>query len=353
MSSVVFNSETLMWSGTDRDKLPYEVDIKNVDLNGLMKQSTFTTSVGKVDDDGNQLYLLTLEPKTVVEEVEEIIETTEVTDFPIIMKKVVSEPVLDAKGQQVIHQMEKKVRTTNVTGEPVMVTQVVDGVEKSVHEVDENGKKLYWEVIPIGEPQKAFVSKEVEVHKTDSNDAPLYHKTIIHEIHKTVPVTEEITSSDPRYKRNLPVVVEERDYTETIFFNKNPEMFNYDEVLAHKEKSITKGTFYQKGRCFEKMQGVFSGGVFHEGFDFITIPSGLEATTVALELPYPAELVMIKVESNIKPQISFTSEDSDKFTKINILDEADFGANKVSKIKLRFTNTSDNPIVINGFSILV
>ena len=67
VSTVIFDRETLKVTGVDREKFPYEVEIRNVDVEGLTKVVQRPAKREKVNEEGKPVYLLPQEP--LVEEI--------------------------------------------------------------------------------------------------------------------------------------------------------------------------------------------------------------------------------------------------------------------------------------------
>lgn len=311
MTNVLFNRETLKVSGLSRPALPFEVMVKDVEVSTLAKTVVYTETLEK---EGLFLYQ---PPAGVSYE-----DGSEIVEMP---------------GE---------------SGEPVMVT-----VMERLPLLDEEGKHISYIPEEGASPILCYTFGEKEVQKTDENGSPLFYTTV----YKAVEVitefpAEEITAEDERYTEGLPKAVEEVSRYRTISFNENMEEFTYGEVVAHKEKSITKGTFFGSGRLFEQMdEALFSTNLStHKadmGFDFISIPAGGEIRTNKIPLPNPATTVGFKLEADGEITVNIGHLAS-ALEPLNHYSEVTF-TEEVSEVYVQFKNTTDKRIDVHSFALLV
>lgn len=356
MSTVIFDRETLKVTGVDREKFPYEVEIRNVDVEWLTKVVHRPAKREKVNEEGKPLYLLPQEP--IVEEIgeERLIETTKDTGNPIMIKVLKKVPLLDENNKQV--KYEKKVfgETKEDTGNPVMILDEETG--ELVQKTDENGNPLFYGLVGTGEFIKCYTTDEVEEQKKDKYGRPLFYDTEIVMVEK---VTEqppiEITEDDERYVEGLPTALEDTTYPVVVTFDKNPEEFTFEDVVKEKEKQLLKGTFHTACKLFEQMdETIFStniSGYYADlGFDVLSLPSGGEARTIKLELPNESSIVGVKFEASADGIEVLVGNTASNLIPIDRNNEVIFD-DPVSEVYVKFENPTDKRIDIYSFALLV
>lgn len=397
MTNVLFNRETLRVTGVGREPLPFEVEIKNVDVTDLKKEVKYTELVNKTKietlEDGTkvekQLYLLPQEDKKIITQITKKIETTESTDEhghplePVMIQVKKQVPMLDSNGEQVEYIPTALIETTETVDfygnptEPVMIQ--VEEIDESTGEVtvvekqktDENGNLIYFGLVATSnKPIKCFTTELIEEQKKDKDGNLLYYKEIVEEIvnyEKQPPL--EITEDDERWpveldekgnemKVKLEKATEEVEKTKIVNFEEDMSQFNYDDVVLHKEKQLIKGTFYSKAKLFERMdESLFSTNLssFNAdlGFDMLSLPVGGEVRTIKLSLPKASSVVGVKLETNIENgvevKVGATAND------LQLVDrnmERIF-ENEVSEVYISFKNITDKRIDIYSFTLLV
>lgn len=397
MTNVLFNRETLKVTGMGREPLPFEIEIKNVDVTNLKKEIKYKEVVDKklveTLEDGikieKQLYLLPQEDKEIVTQITKKIETTESVDEdgnplePVMIQVKKQVPLLDSNGNQIEYIPTALMETTDTVDfygnptEPVMVQ--VEEVDESTGEVtivekqktDENGNLVYFGLVATSDkPVKCFATELVEEQKKDKDENLLYYKEVVEEVvgyEKQLPL--EITEDDERWpveldekgnemKVKLEKATEEVEKTKTISFEEDMTQFNYDDVVKHKESQLIKGTFYSKAKLFEKMdESLFSTNIssFNAdlGFDMISLPVDGEVRTVKLKLPKASSVIGVKLETNIENgvevKVGATAND------LQLVDrnmERMF-ENEVSEVYVSFKNITDKRIDIYSFALLV
>ena len=349
MSSVIFNKKTLMWSGTNRVSLPFELQINNVlYLDKLEKKLILDGVREKVDNEGRPVYLLPKDPETKTHTVVEYIETTKVTDKPVIIKTTKQIPVLDESGKPLTYHKMYNIKVTDNTGNPVLIDEK--------QERDNDGNLLFWKSIPYGPELPMYTVKEIKVQKQNDNGELLYLTPIL----KTITETEEfpyieITSDDPRFNNSLTRAIEKYKYEEKILFSVHPELFSYSDVIFHKEKYIAKGTFYEKGKLYETMDGIFetsselSNANF--AFDFITLHPGGFVTTLPLDIQEASQIVLLVTESSGNLSCLMGS-DKDSLQPLTPLNEGIF-SKPVDKVVIKFMNNTKQAIDLYSFGLIV
>lgn len=360
MAKILFDRDSLLWSGTDRDKLPYEVEILNVNVDALTKEIPVNVKREKYTEDGKAVYLVYQAPveKEVVNT--EIVETTEETPNPVTVIKMVQVPLLDENGTQVEYQPLRREMTTDVSDEPVMymVYDEENDVDVPTQATNEEGELLFYNEIPSGPVIKCTIEEEQEVQKTDGDGNLIYTK----EVTTTTIVLEEqelleVTEDDELFVEGLPRAVEDAVQYRIATFENEPELFTYEDIVAHKEKQVTKGTFASKATLYETfLTDVFSDTLasFNAdlGFDFISIPPGGEARTKKLTLPITGQFVTVKYESSeagLKVSVGATVDD---ITPVDRNNERYFSQNETA-VYVLFENPTDKRIDLNAFALLV
>jgi hypothetical protein len=326
MNNILFDRETLHFVGMERNPLPFEVEVKNVDLTGLSKTVPYQELADKINEEGKQLYLLPQNP--LVEEIgkEVQVETIEVTDTPVLIQVPRQEPLLDSEGKQ----MQYELTTFD----------------------EETGKQ-----VGTGQFIKCYTIAFDEVQKRDENGLKLFYKTetVAEEISTPQPDLE-ILEDDERFEEGLEKAQILVDKTKILTFDESPNEFTYADIVAHKEKQITSGTFFGKGVLYEEMdESIFSANLssFNAdlGFGFVSLPSGGEVRTVKLSLPQGADLVGIKTETSAEGIEVFVGDTASNLVLVE-KDEVSFD-NPVSEVYVKFENPTDKRIDIYSFALLV
>lgn len=316
MTNVLFNRETFRVTGVGRTPLPFEVEIKNVDVSNLTKEVIYIEKVDKLNEEGKPLYLLPQEP--LIEEIgeERLIETTEDTGNPVMVKVIKKVPLLDENKKQVTYQTEAE-ETINcyITGE-----------------VEEQKRNEY------GQP--LFYGKEIVIVEKVTEQSPI-----------------EITEDDERFCEGLEKVQIEVEKTKTVKFEEDMSAFTYDDIVKEKEKQLLKGTFYTACKLFEQMdETIFStniNGFYADlGFDFLSLPNGGEVRTIKLELPNEADIVGVKFEASADGVEVSIGNTTSNLIPIDRNNEVIFDK-PVTDVYVKFENPTDRRIDIYSFALLV
>lgn len=339
MVNVLFDCKTLKVTGFDRAKFPFEQEILNVEVHDLKKQISFISDKKaiKTNDVNEKLYyyIHEVEVDDVTSHTQEV---TEETDKPIMIQIEKQIPVLNANGDPVEYEVMEKVR---VEGE--------------------------YQTVGTGIFTKCYTTELVSVQKQNEENEPLFLKDVTSTKKRKKIVIDEITENDVNWptiakdgiliKEQLNPVMIDVIQKKNINFTENFSLFTYKEVILHKEKQMTKNTFFSKANLYETMdQELFSTNLssFNAdlGFDFISLPSNGEVRTIKLTLPETTKIVGIKLEGNIdgiEVKMGATTGDLQLVDKNN---ERYFD-NSVSNIYVYFKNTSNKRIDINSFTLLV
>jgi hypothetical protein len=328
MINALFDRNSLHFVGQGRNPLPFEVEVKNVDVTGLSKTVSYQELADKFNEEGKQLYLLPQNP--LVEEIgkEVQVETIEVTDTPVLIQVPRQEPLLDSSGKQMQYEL-----TTfdEETGEQVGTGQFI----------------------------KCYTIVFDEVQKRDENGLKLFYKTetVTEEISTPQPDLE-ITEDDRRFllAKDLKKAQILVDKTKILTFDESPNEFTYADIVAQKEKQITSGTFFGKGILFEEMdESIFSTNLssFNAdlGFGFVSLPNGGEVRTVKLNLPQGADLVGIKTETSTDGIVVSIGDTASNLVEV-ANGEVQFDS-PVSQVYVQFENPTDKRIDIYSFALLV
>jgi hypothetical protein len=357
MTNVVFNRESLEVVGLNRPALPFEVEIKNVDVIGLTKEYDYIEKVQKKDEEGNLLYLLPQDSIEVIGTQTVWEETTEVTEYPVTVKEIKKYELYDANNNLVKYQPTQLGEVTEVTDEPVMIDVVNEETNEpeQVQKTDEEGNLLYWAQVPVGDPIQCYTTEEVEVQKVDSNGKKIYQKEVEHEVLTQEQQPDlEITNQDERYTEELEPALEDENKTRTVSFDSEANLFTYADIATYKEKQLIRGTFFDKAVLVETMEGtVFDPSVSADtGFDFISFAPTKNAETNAITLPSEAQTVHIVSETNVSGLEILIGSSLEDLQPVDNMNERNFDA-PVSEVFVQFINNTDQRIDLYSFALLV
>lgn len=370
MDNVLFDRKTLKVTGSNRAPSPFEIEIKNITTNDLKKEVSYKELENKtieltIEDNTTvkkQLYILPQNSESTIIFKNYKIETTEVTENPIMINVTKKIPILDENNNPKLYEVTTFGETTEVTRIPAVIeTETIqDGkrVFKQTQKTDSNGNLLFLGDIGTGIYREMYEEEIVVEQKKNELDELLFYKEIRKEI-QTQKEKEslEITEDDERWTKELEEVKEEVEVIKIVTFEENPSLFNYDDVIKYKEREIVKGTFYSSAMLFEKMdEKVFSTDLASFkadlGFDFISLPENGEIRTIKLKLPKAENIVGIKLEvDNNLPEIKIGSTIND----MQLIDQNNerYFNNEVSNVYVNFKNTSNERINIYSFALLV
>jgi hypothetical protein len=326
MDTILFDRTSLLVSGVNRDKFPYEIEIKNVDVSSLTKQIPYKVEVDKTDEEGNLLYILPLEDRVIKETIEVQVETIAETEFPVMETVSKTVPLLDKNNKQVYYHPTVE--------------------DENGEMVEDTSQKIY-----------CSVGEEREQQKRNADGDLLYYMVedrVDERFEKQEPI--EILDTDERFIDRLEraFTLETRYFT--VSFSENPEKFSYSDIVKLKEEQLLNGTFFAKALLFEQMdEELFSTSLasFNSdlGFDFISIPPGGEVRTEKIVLPNPASIIGLKVESSVE---GLEIKVGDRASDLQALmkNERVFSAN-VAEVYVSFKNPTDKRVDVHSFALLV
>lgn len=360
MPNVLFDKNTLKWSGTDREKLPFEVEVRNVELEGLYKIIEVPSMREKVNADGESLYLLPQAPIKRVEKVVDRIETTDVTANPVTEFVMQQVPLLDADEKPVTYQRSETIKVTEDTGRPVMVETFNEKNSQfeQVQETDENGRKLFYKDVKVGPVEPCYTMEHVEIQKKSIDGKLLYIREQTRDVVTYEQVKPlEITKSDSRYREGLERALEPFIDKQDAYFESAPELFTYNDLIVHKETQMTSNTFMSHALLFEQLgEGVFASELTsfdaNLGFDFLSIPPDGKARTVKLSLPISTDILAVKMESSYPGLVVSAGPTVDTIKPLDRNDELVMSKDE-SAVYVLFENPTDVTIDVESFALLV
>ncbi|WP_162035956.1 hypothetical protein [Chengkuizengella sediminis] len=215
---------------------------ENVYLEGLTKQVPEISQRHKVDSDGNLLYLLPQEPMEIQEEFTKTIETTEITENPVMVNTPTQIPIFNDDGTQKQYERTVRGETTEVTDEPLMekVWDEENEVYNDVHKVDEDGTLLYWGQVGTGQMINCYTVEQILNQKEDPEGNLLYYKEVT-ETSITYEDQEplEITQDDERWTEELAPALEDIEQIKMVKFEDQPSLFTYEDILNAPKTPLT------------------------------------------------------------------------------------------------------------------
>lgn len=360
MSNVLFDKNTLKWSGTDREKLPFEVEVRNVNLDGLYKVIKSPSMREKVNAEGEQLYLLPQAPIKRVERVVERFETTDVTPNPVtelVMQKV---PLLDEDEKPITYQRTQTIKVTEDTGRPVIIEVYIEdsGTFEKTQELDEDGEGLFYKEVNVGPVEPCYTMAQAEVQKKNIDGKLLYTREVAKDVDVYDQVNPlEITRNDARYREGLERALEPFTDTQDAYFESAPELFTYQDLVNHKEKQMTANTFMSQAMLFEQLgEGVFANELVsfdaNLGFDFVSIPPDGKARTVKLSMPIATNILSVKLETSYPGIVVSAGPTVDTIKPLDRNDELVLSKDE-SSIYVLFENPTNVTIDVESFALLV
>ncbi|AEO93679.1 gp421 [Bacillus phage G] len=371
MRNILVNRKNLKVTGSNRSPLPFEIEINNIDVTNLKKEVKYIELENKFIEETlesgevikKKLYLLPQENKDEPVSFARKIETTEITDKPVMVNIIKKNPALDDNGVQKKSEITHFGETTKITSEPVMIDIEIkkeDGTIdiRKIQKTDDNNNPLYYGEIGTGIFNNVFILETISEQKRNNNNEPLYYK----ETRKDIVIKKqqkslEITKDDPRWNEQLEEVKEKISKTKIVSFEENMEHFNLEDIVKHKEEQLINGTFYSRAILFEVMnKKIFSTNLSSYkadlGVGFISLPPNGEIRTVKLTLPLSEEIIGIKLESSdsgVEIKIGNTTNN------MQLIDQNNecYFETAVSEVYVNFKNTSNKRININSFALLV
>lgn len=248
MVTVLFNRETLAWSGTDRKPLLSEIPVHGIELEKFKKDITDLQTTVKKNGRGEPLYLLVSDNNQETKIVDEQVQTTERTDLPLLDKTTVKEQVRRKDGSVVRYKRKRIVKSTKKSDNPSMVTILSNQGNVKVHEKDSKGNLLYVHEEEYGKAITCYRDIKKEIQRKDSQGRPLYLKvTQVEKTTKLPPTFEEITRNDPRWNKDLYYATEKEEVLRSYTFHNNPEIFTYYDAVDYKIQEELDKSFSTNG----------------------------------------------------------------------------------------------------------
>lgn len=325
MTNVLFDRQTLKVVGIGRDPQPFEVEIENVDPSALTKTIQVPVNVPKKDAAGKQLYLLPQDPLETDVQVTTAIESTNVTDKPVMIENVKKVPLLDADGKQIQYEV--------TTFDEETQEQAGTGV-----------------FLPC------FTTETEQIQKTDADGNLLYFKDETTTEKQSTPQDPlEITADDPQYTDSLEEATETQETAQIITFSDRPGDFTYQDIVAAKEAQILAGTL--KGTCilFEEMDAATfdksaAGFKADLGFKFISLPAGGQARTIAIPLPGAVQNIKVVTEATQPLTISIGA-DPGSLQPLSSTGDVELSA-AATTIYIQFENPNATRTDLHSFALL-
>lgn len=334
MNNIIFCFETMRVSGLNRLPFPFETEIRNVDPAGLSKQISYVEWQPKQSSDGKPVYLLPQPPLEEPHTITNRIETTEITDEPVLTTVQVTVPLMEnghQKSYQPTQWIDQYDEEGNITGQEEVsfgpVLYLSTSSSETRQKQNESGQLLYW--------------KEVQETTTVSIPQPAL----------------EITADHPEYTDSLEPAMEEVPKTKAVSFYDNMNEFTIDDICRHKERQLISNTFYSAAILFETMdESLFS--ISDSSFcadlavDRVSIPDGGELQTVRMKLPQPAAAVGFKAETSSDGLAISIGVSTDELLELDARSEVAF-EESVSEVYVRFQNSSGKRIDLYSFALMV
>lgn len=235
MVTVLFNRDTLAWSGTDREPLLSEIPVHGIDVEKFSKGDFGFNTVIKYDEGGRPLYLLVKPGPSEERDIIKQEHVTEATDTPLLALETYQDVLKDLSGKPVSYKRKVEIKSTTVSDRPYMVKVLTHDGIKWEQDVNSKGELLYYNEKEVGKEIPCYTMKTREVQEKDENGNPLYVKfTTEKQIVHLDPVIEEITKYDPRWTEELYYATEQEEVLNTIKFKNNPEVFTFMDAINYK-----------------------------------------------------------------------------------------------------------------------
>lgn len=225
MSTILIDKNTLLATGIDRLPKFNEFQVEGVDASKITKEITYDTKIPKVDENENQIFLLSQPDKEISVPTPKTVQTIEATkedgtpNTPIIVKKTRQIPLTDSSGQQI------KYFPTNTR------------YEQQETGIDEQGNPTYEpiEIVEVSDtPIFCWTTEEYEEQKVDGNNNPLFTTEILEDVttYEAQP-NREILESDPEWNESLDVIEIDTEIPKTVSLSQSSEHFTYEEIESN------------------------------------------------------------------------------------------------------------------------
>ncbi|MDP5274359.1 hypothetical protein [Chengkuizengella axinellae] len=243
MDKVIISRSTKKVVALNRSPQPFEYAVENVYTEGATKTIHHNEQHQKFDDEGNTLYLLPQPQIEINETFTKTIETTEITDDPVMTIQTVQIPKLDDDGNQKTYEKTVRGETVEVTEDPVIDRIYNEETEEyeEIHKTDEDGNSLYWGQVPTGQMIPMFTTQQVEVHKSDEAGNQLYYKTFeeITTTYEDQPPLEIIEDHE-EWTEELELAFEEKQVPEVVSFKTHMTEFDENDIFEIQSRPVPK-----------------------------------------------------------------------------------------------------------------
>lgn len=367
MTNVLFSRGNFSVTDTGRSPMAYEVEIKNVNLEGLTKDVEYAFEKPKMG-----LFMVGTGEFT-----EEVVIDETTGEETIVRTEIMEEQELQAyllpQSEEVVKQVVTKVETTEETAEQVMVvdykyTPVLDenGEHKFYYpthieyeqvdtgEVDEFGEPIYETVekeVASETPIYLYTSEELQVQKKNEAGELLFYKEVTEEVTETeerAPI--EISEKDERFTEGLKKALEVVKEVRQVSFIEGKHEFNYQDIVEHKKTSLLNNSLFVGCELIEDFQDNVIDSFANFGLGFVNIPVGGFIATKLIGVQ--GRLVgLYKEASSSGLTFSISEGDLINFREFDSSDEG-LLAEGTTGVYLRVENKTDKAIDLHSLGIM-
>lgn len=353
MVTILFNRDTLAWSGTDRTPLLSEIPITIADVSKFKKDVVRKIQRHKTNEYNQPLYLIPVKGKeeTVTETISS--ETTDVTDTPLIESRIKVTNVTAKK-----YQAKELIKTTEVTDKPVYSHVLGEGLK--FQETDIQGNPLYWTVKPNGSVITAKKEEVEEYQKRDEFGKPLYLQTTsVKKVVKHPDTVIEVTQYDPRYVEGLPAAIEVHEAIVSVDFENSPQEFNVYDAMRYKNALRSEGTFGSTFVDARTISGLHDAN--SHAYHRVDLRQEKSSVTFSLELKdidtlsYPMVLVNLSRTAQITAQLKLSNGTvltANSKQAFSLSDEAVNELQANPKVALTIINMESFPVSVSNTCVV-
>jgi hypothetical protein len=332
--NLLFDRNSLHFVGQGRESLPFEVEVKDVEVKSLSKQVSYREAVDVFDEEGKALYFLPQAP--LVEKKYEVtkIETIEKTSEPVIHMETKKVPLLGEDGKQVSYEVIE-----------TLVTPAVLDEEGNVIEEEKT------EEVPTGRFILCYTTEEVESQKEDSEGRKLFYKTVEEEVEVTTPQeTLIIDETDERFVEGLERVTNEVENTKTVTFEESPQEFTYEDIIQYKYLNLVNESQLDEliVEVFTNESSIdlsYENHSGNTGFGFVNLPPSGKVKTVSYPLSSPQKVFnLLEFDGDEGIEIRYGNRLITKESPLVL-------TSPVDKISFILTNKADTPKDVRSFAV--
>jgi hypothetical protein len=363
--NLLFDKNSLTYSRQGNSPLPFEVIVKNVSVDGLQKEIIYyekqpKVTIELVDDQEieKQLYYLPQQDKEIVTQVTKQIETVNAQNAngldnePIYITQIDKVPLYDDNNNPLQYEQMVRGKTIDPTDEPCMIqVEDAEGNVTEEQEKDIDGNLLYWGLVGTGNMITCYTTTETQVQKVNENNELLYLEEIVEDVveyEKQPPL--EITDSHEEYVEDgLNMVYEDVAKTRIANFQDEPHLFEYNDLIQHKSKTIASG-FFSQSVLFEQFDN-FTSIASDLGADFISLRPTGETQGIAT-LPKAATLIQVYTETNVDGLQIYVGVDEADLKLVDSNKERLFSST-ISELHIKVVNPTDKRIDLQSLAVLV